>query len=76
MKELNLHDIEHIHGAKFKFKFHFNPLYTFFTAVGAFIVTGPVGAGVVIASAIATQGTGQLVDMAKEQQFPFGQNQW
>lgn len=49
------------------FKFHFNIIQVAFTAMGAFIISGPVGAGVVIGAALATQGTGQLVDMYNEE---------
>lgn len=66
MRELNYGEIGEIGGGK-KIKLHFNFLPTIFTAIGAFVVSGPVGAGVVIGAAIAAQGAGQLVDMYHDQ---------
>jgi hypothetical protein len=60
MIELTQEQVNEVNGG---FKFHFNFVLTTFTAIGAFIVTGPVGAGVVVAAAIATQGTYNLADM-------------
>lgn len=60
MIELTEQEVMQVNGG---FKFHFNLILTTFTAIGAFVVGGPVAAGVVVAAAIATQGTGNLVDM-------------
>lgn len=60
MKELSRDEILLVSGG---FKFHFNVILTVFTAIGATLIGGPVAGGVIIAGAIATQGTGNLVDM-------------
>jgi hypothetical protein len=63
MVELHKEVLQGIEGG---FKLHFNLLVTGFTAVGAFIISGPVGAGMIVAAAISAQGTGQLIDMYDE----------
>jgi hypothetical protein len=60
MRELNECEIENVNGG---IKFHFNVIWTAFTVIGATIIGGPVAGAAVIATAIATQGTGNLVDM-------------
>jgi ABC-type phosphate transport system permease subunit len=45
------------------FKLHFPLIETIFTAIGAAIIGGPVGIGIVIGTAIATQDVGNLKDM-------------
>jgi hypothetical protein len=69
MKELTKDDVLNVSGG---FKFHFNVILTVFTAVGVTLLGGPVAGGMVIAGAIATQGTGNLVDMYIDE---FGQVQ-
>lgn len=60
MKLLSLEDTRLVSAG---FKFHFNVIQVFFTIVGTTIITGPVGGLAIVAAALATQGTGNLVDM-------------
>ena len=46
--------------------FHFKILETVVAAIGAGIIGGPVGIGMVIAGAIVIQGTGGLQEMYDE----------
>lgn len=55
-----------------KFKFHFNVVLTVFSAIGATIVAGPAAGGAIVAAAIATQGVGNLNEMAQQEQWNFG----
>ena len=60
MKELNRDEVLIISGG---FKLHFNAILTVFTAIGATCLGGPAAGLMVVGAAIATQGTGNLVDM-------------
>lgn len=62
MRELSMHEINQISGAKFKL--HFNVFHAVFTVIGAGILGGPVGAGVAVAAVIGAQGAGNLHEMA------------
>ena len=68
MRQLTTSELEDIHGG---FKLHFNLIPTFFAVVGVSLLN-PVAGGIMIAGVIATQGTGQLVDMYIDE---FGQVQ-
>lgn len=61
MIELTQEQVMNVSGGKFKF--HINIFQTVFTAVGAFIIAGPVAAGMVVGAAIAAQGAGSLHEM-------------
>lgn len=62
MKELSKEDFFKISAGK-KFKFHINVFTAVFSSVGAFLLGGPVAAGMVIGAHIAAQGAGNLHEM-------------
>jgi hypothetical protein len=63
MKELTISERMEVSGGKFRFKWHINPFQVVFTAVGGFLLGGPVGAGIAVGAAIAAQGSGNLHQM-------------
>jgi hypothetical protein len=65
MNELTLTEVLEVSGGKFKL--HFNIFELIFATIGAGLLGGPAGAGMVIAAAIASQGANQLNDMYKDE---------
>jgi hypothetical protein len=65
MKELSTNEINEISGAKFKW--HINPIHVVCSAIGGFIAGGPFGAGIMIGAALMAQGSGQLVEMYRDE---------
>ena len=63
MRELNYTEIQLCSGAwKWK-KFYVNPVQILFTGIGAFLIGGPVSAGIVIGTMLATEGASQAIGM-------------
>lgn len=59
MRVLNQTEVDQVAAG---FKFHFNLIPAVFAVIGVSILN-PVAGGIMIGGLIATQGTGQLVDM-------------
>lgn len=64
MKDLTPDEVMEVSGG---FKFHFNVIQVVFTTIAATVIGGPVAGAAIIAAAIATQGTGNLVDMYRDE---------
>jgi hypothetical protein len=64
MRKLNRLEISECHGGwKWK-KFYINPVQLIFTGIGAFLIGGPVSAGIVVGTMLATEGGSQAINMA------------
>jgi len=66
MQELTQEEALQVGASRFKIKLHFNIFTCVFSSIGAFLIGGPVGAGMVIGAHIAAQGSGNLYDMSVE----------
>ena len=48
-------------------KLHFNPFLFIGSAVGGFVMGGPVGLGIVVGSMLVAQGTGNIHEMVVDE---------
>lgn len=63
MKELTQEEVFAIAGG-WHIRLHFNPFLFIGSAVGGFVMGGPVGLGIVVGSMLVAQGTGNIHEMA------------